>query len=651
MSIKADHEFLFVGKGEDGFLENYVYEEKESKDGRGGKVFMSLEILNNPVEGQRIGTAIFNVLKEVFYKHFANDAYVRFEEALKDINSLIKKYKSEKESKSIGILNVSIGAIQDNKLYLSNSGESEVYLIRGRFVSIISEGLASPEKGEDYDLFENIASGTLEPSDYVVFSTSRLLRYVTKVDLGKAFTKKSLELCLEEVKDLVSAELVSKIALIGVHITKIDLRKEPQEEMIHVNKEEYIAPPEKSQVLRGPAKGNKAIAEFLGKTLQNLKGLKRRASIKRPTIGKDKLLYIVVALAVVIVVGAVLLKMKNSTAEYIAMQEETINAALADISDAESKSHFDKKQAAAFLDQAEQKAVEVLNSGEIKSKATQTLERIQELRDEMDNVHRISEPKVLADLSLKRSDIDAKGIIPSDGRLYVYEYNALYEVIMDRVEDPVSLVSDDEEIVVGDYFEDRENLIFLTDKDKIIEYTDGLKDYMDTDDGAWNAGIDIGVYSNKVYILDKEADQIWKYTRKRDNYSGGVEYISGETDMSKAVSFAIDGGVYVLNNNGYIDYYYSGEKQDFVIMKPPIESMEDPTKIFTAVDLNQIYILEPGKNRVIVLTKDSRIEGVNYTSQYVIENTDTLQDVYVDYNGMMYLLDSSKIYEIDLSVY
>jgi len=58
MGLSLTSEFIFVGRGDESFLENYSYELSED-DGRGGKIFMALEILNNQAEAEDIGETIF----------------------------------------------------------------------------------------------------------------------------------------------------------------------------------------------------------------------------------------------------------------------------------------------------------------------------------------------------------------------------------------------------------------------------------------------------------------------------------------------------------------------------------------------------------------------------------------------------------------
>ncbi|MBI4995235.1 hypothetical protein HZC21_06415, partial [Candidatus Peregrinibacteria bacterium] len=184
MAFNCESEFIFIGKGDESFLENYSYELSEDSSGSGGKIFMALEILNNPAEAEDIGEAIFANFKQKFYEETNADPYQRFENALKAVNVTIETLKEEKVSRFIGNFNIAIGAVVSGVLYISTAGDAEVYLIRKKFVSIVSEGLAEESEKE---LFVNIANGELENHDSVIISSSRLLRYITKGELGKIF--------------------------------------------------------------------------------------------------------------------------------------------------------------------------------------------------------------------------------------------------------------------------------------------------------------------------------------------------------------------------------------------------------------------------------------------------------------------------------
>ena len=136
MAFNYESEFIFIGRGDESFLENYSYELSDDSEVSGGKIFMSLEILNNQAEAEDIGEAIFANFKQKFYENKKADPYERFEEALKETNRTIETLKEEKVSRFIGNLNIALGTIVDNGLLISTTGDAEVYLVRKRFVSI-----------------------------------------------------------------------------------------------------------------------------------------------------------------------------------------------------------------------------------------------------------------------------------------------------------------------------------------------------------------------------------------------------------------------------------------------------------------------------------------------------------------------------------
>ena len=142
MALKAKYEFLFVGKDDNSFLENYAYDLFQEFGDKSGQIFINLEVQNNPVDAEEIGQAIFETMQKVFFEDIGRDPYERFEGALKSVNGILGEFKSQKASGYIGNLNVLITAIKGDTLYLAQTGDAEMYLGRKRFISVISEGLS-----------------------------------------------------------------------------------------------------------------------------------------------------------------------------------------------------------------------------------------------------------------------------------------------------------------------------------------------------------------------------------------------------------------------------------------------------------------------------------------------------------------------------
>jgi len=100
-SLKTTFEFLFLGREENSFIENYVYDLGDSYV-NGGKLFLSFELGGNLKDAQMIGDLIFDSIRSVFFSDFKIDAYVRFEDALKEANRALNALKQEKGVSDLG---------------------------------------------------------------------------------------------------------------------------------------------------------------------------------------------------------------------------------------------------------------------------------------------------------------------------------------------------------------------------------------------------------------------------------------------------------------------------------------------------------------------------------------------------------------------
>lgn len=673
MALTYESDFIFIGKGDESFLENYSYELSADPAALQGKIFMALEILNNMTEAEDIGEAVFANFKQKFFDSGATDPYERFEEALKAANQTIETLKEEKVSRFIGNLNVTIGAVMNGNLYISTAGDAEVYLVRKRFVSVVSEGLAEDAKGET---FANIANGSLEPRDTVIFSSSRLLRYITKSELGRVVGEVSghgkISLALSDLQDFIMAEILGRSALIGVYMEE---RAEDGEE---ISMEE-----ERKGVIGGGVRGIFGkIAEWmpgisLGGKIKFLSVLKekilrgmpaavsagksgagaagsaiRRAASKLPKINfhermpKKHILLAAIALGVLLVTGIFWLKTRGETKRAIAEQQTKLNHAIELINDASTVGQFDKPKASELLASAEKETLEVLNSRYLRSDAVKTLDEVRSVRDSLDDIKRITNPTVLADFSEKRANVSALGFMALKDRLYGFEYNALYEVVLDKLQDPLT-INDIETVILGTPFTETNSLLFLTRTGKMIEHIAGQFVFIPTKDGIWKKGVDMKTYNERLYILDPERNQIWRYTHRRDSFDAGEAY-NQNADLSKAVSIAIDAAVYVLNSDGTITQLYQGQKQDYPLRRAPLNAITAPAKLFTGSDLNHLFVLEPATSRVILFRKDPKNGGAQYQSQYVFEKTGTLRDLTVADNRL-YVMDDKKVYFVNLS--
>ena len=150
-------------------------------------------------------------------------------------------------------------------------------------------------------------------------------------------------------------------------------------------------------------------------------------------------------------------------------------------------------------------------------------------------------------------------------------------------------------------------------------------------------------FNNNLYFLSKKTGEIIKYP-----FLGNYEWGSPENWLSSdaeknigADSLTIDRSIWVLKDNS-IYRYYTGELMQEINLGifPKIESL---SKVFTAPKLSYIYILEPQKQRIVIIDKSGQ-----FVKQFTSEKFDNILDIGVsDDEKSIYILNSLSLYKIN----
>jgi len=644
---KPKYHHSFIGKEKVGFSKSYHLEWDSDLGEDAAQIVLNIDIKSSAVPGQEVADEIFDALKNNFFQDLEKDPYTRFEQSLKMMNDIVKEKESQYGMKFLPNINVIVAIVTGGTLYLSQHGDAEAYLVRKRHVSVLSEGLHDAST-MGKEMFANVASGGVIPGDRLIYSTARLYRYVTKMDLAKVFSDHNVGAAISELANLVSMEVTDKISVSVVEVVagdeNVPVANIPDEAPKPVSTDGLYSKFSKTfadnKVVGFVSKKISDLRDFLNKLMQKSSVL---SEWKR--LGRDKVLISLILVVLVLIVGIYLVRHQGQKQKYIEDLEAKLEDVSTKINEAQTKGSYDKSAAADLLSDAETVAMEVLASGYLRGSASEYLNAIQEQRDYLDNVIRVDDATLLADLSTKRSTVSALGIVPYNDSLYVYEYNGLYEIVLGEIKDPLT-INDEEVVVSASYFEDQDTILFYTQDGDIIEYDGADFNFMDTADGDFKLGVDVDPYSSKLYVLDSANEQIWKYYRERDSYGSAEAYILAEdVDLSKAVSMAIDGSVWILNSDGTITKLISGAVEDYNLERSPLSGFEGAEKIYTSFESNQVYILDSANDSVLVFNKDSKDGDLVYSTKYVFEGLDNLRDIYVAQGeNRMYLVTDTQVW-------
>jgi len=157
--------------------------------------------------------------------------------------------------------------------------------------------------------------------------------------------------------------------------------------------------------------------------------------------------------------------------------------------------------------------------------------------------------------------------------------------------------------------------------------------------------ISVGSFEGRFYILDPEANQIWRYEPRGDLYPDQPSrYFATPplVPLASALDMAIDGHIYVLYPNGEIYKFLLGEQQDFDVRGVP-GGMNGAVAL--AVDpggsSGALYVADRGNRRVVKLAPDGAFQA-----QFCPEGVfDDLEAVAVDEPaGRLYVMAGGKLY-------
>ncbi|MCX6811936.1 MAG: hypothetical protein NT039_04585 [Candidatus Berkelbacteria bacterium] len=284
------------------------------------------------------------------------------------------------------------------------------------------------------------------------------------------------------------------------------------------------------------------------------------------------------------------------------------------------------------------------------------LEKIQEKLDKVNKVIHIDNPKELANLSSIASNIDAKNLIYLNGALYAINIKGteLIATIVDKGDKQIltKIPSDAGEAQTLTSYDNDRILVVETSKARVFEFslkTNKLEEKKNAQEIAFPDANAISTYLSTLYFLNKDEGTMLKFAHSGAGYDKGRNiYKEGVVNIKDINSFAIDGNIYLLFDNGIIEKTLKGSIDSNFKVKnipEPNSSLESPNQMVTSADLTSLYVLENKKHRVIELNKNG-----DYLRQFTFkDNIGDINSFSVNEKAKkLYLLASNKIFEIDL---
>jgi hypothetical protein len=162
-------------------------------------------------------------------------------------------------------------------------------------------------------------------------------------------------------------------------------------------------------------------------------------------------------------------------------------------------------------------------------------------------------------------------------------------------------------------------------------------------DSEWQKTITLEMYAGNIYLASSSG--IWRYPVVEAGFGNKSSWLEeGTSSIDKSVSMAIDGFVWLAEEDGLVRKFARGVEDNFTIKKLEI-GLSEIKDLYVDENGRFLYILEPGRQRIVLLDKESGI----YKEQFVADEFSDARSLVVNENsGEMFILVGDRILRVNM---
>ncbi|MBU0624792.1 hypothetical protein KKF05_00435 [Patescibacteria group bacterium] len=310
------------------------------------------------------------------------------------------------------------------------------------------------------------------------------------------------------------------------------------------------------------------------------------------------------------------LSWKHGREEALASYEKTVSSIRQQLDSAEASMIYrDEGRARRLLEEAAA-TVATLPAGN-DERTDLKIQLTQEVENRFDSLRRatgLDAPEVLSTVVTPSGMVELQTLATTDGIIWATATNGtVFKISEDGSAEalyapengstPEMFLALSNGILTGT----KDNLTFISTAGKISPQTISAGDFELNVSAATTFG-------SRLYLLDSSRNRILKFAAVPGGYASPQVYIKDGTDLSTAVSLAIDGRVYVLLTDGRINKLLSGKSEDFTVgqIDPPLVS---PILLRTPNEKSDLYVLDAGQPRIVRYSKNNGQVVAQYESE------------------------------------
>lgn len=472
-------------------------------------------------------------------------------------------------------------AIVKDIAYIFLVGNGKILLKRQEKLGIL---LSSQETDEVVS-----ASGKLEDNDLLILKTQSFAKLVSFSDLENAIDHNSPSEIAETLSPSIHQKEEGGAACLIIRYTPTQTPIEQESE------EEIVQPPHLP-----PLSPLSPLLTMLKNRLKNLRS--------NTNLSKQLFLSLAGVIVLVLIISVFLTIKARQNAKQNQLFKEVVSSSSKKYDEGQNLLSLNKNLARDDFLQAQKLIEDNLSKF---PKASSSEKQLQDL---------LNKYKDAVNSSLELAKIEPKEVSKDSSLLLsaFIDHNALFAQ------------EDDEKV----YFLDSSGISALQKKTKTTKQIIKNSEYKNP--------IGLGTFFSNIYLIDN--GNLDKFVYLDSGYAK-TNYFPKDTnpDLSKTVDIAVDGAVWVLRSDGTIQKFLKGNVESFSVNGLD-KQFASPSRIFTTVDSNKLYILDNGNSRIVAIGKDG-----TYKLQYQSDLIKKSKAIAINEKSKKgYLLNDNKVFEFEL---
>lgn len=549
-----------------------------------GELFVSA-LVNSP--DARLGKELNELITQ---NYFTNNSST-FEALRSSLEDVVHAFKQKQIFVEI------VGASYvDNVVYLFSANGGSIFLIRD---GNVNELLVTDEEET------KSASGYISEGDIIMITTRGYSELFSTEEMEEILNEVG---DIEELKQVVADEVSINKKQLAFQVTQVALA-----ELVAPEEEDVAIP----QPATTPANFRLKIASAIDKLIRIIP--ERKVVLREDTIDNisTKRSKIPVIMGIFMLVGLLLSIWfgvnARSTQQRKAEYQDELLAAQHQFDEARSLSEINAVRAKELILSAKQ-TVDQLNERGIEDEELRILGvSIEENLGTIAGIY-TKTPSVFLDLSLIRADFQGSDMAFSEGVIRVLDAEHKRVTLINSQSKKTENLGD------LDLVPNASQITTYADRTFVLS-TDGIREVQQevslvVKDEDWHPdNVLVGAFGGNLYVLDKSGNKIWRYAGGVSSFGEGQEWFAPgiNVNVTEALSWVIDGKVWILKSDGDVVVYERGLPQRFVM-----EGVEDSAgfkQIFTDESAQNVYLLDTERSRIVILDKNGVYQGEYRTSE------------------------------------